>query len=79
MRGLVLLGDEVVACGIRESAIPGEVSAQEVEAVTERETAFPLPLENTTFTLPLSFSVSLSHHTPTHLWRSEYSWAQEVI
>lgn len=40
MRGLVLLGDEVVACGIRESAIPGEVSAQEVEAVTERETAF---------------------------------------
>lgn len=26
--GFVLLGEEVVACGIRESAIPGEVSAQ---------------------------------------------------
>lgn len=34
MLGLVLLGEEVVACGIRESAIPGEVSAQEVEAVS---------------------------------------------
>lgn len=26
--GFVVLGKEVVACGIRESAIPGEVSAQ---------------------------------------------------
>lgn len=34
MRGLVLLGEKVVACGRRESAIPGEVSAQEVEAVS---------------------------------------------
>lgn len=63
--GSVLLREEVLTCGVRECATLWEPRAG--GCVTELEiTAFPLPTEHTTFTLPLSFSVTLLHHTLIH-------------